>query len=102
MSTRSHRMIVVFVLVSLCVSLSGGCQDLKYHDIYMAAAGGALIGAIVGHQSDECGAGAGVGAAVFAAGELLCQIDKLNERKLEEAAEKAPEGGSPLDPNRVD
>ena len=50
MSARSHRMIVVFVLVSLCVSLSGGCQDLKYHDIYMAAAGGAAIGAIVGYQ----------------------------------------------------
>lgn len=102
MSGRSQKVLVVFVLAFLCVSLLGGCQDFKYHNIYMAAAGGAAIGAIVGHQSDECGAGAGVGAAVFAVGELLHQIDKQNERKLEEAAGQAPEGGSPLDPNRVD
>jgi hypothetical protein len=102
MSANNRRVFVVLVLASLCVWLSGGCQDLKYHNIYMAAAGGAAIGAIVGHQSDECGAGAGVGAAVFAVGELLHQVDELNERKLEEAAERTPRDGPQLDPNRVD
>lgn len=102
MSARSRKALVVCVLASLCIALSGGCQDLKYHRIYMTAAGGAALGAIIGHQSDECGAGAGVGAAVFAVGELLHQIDDLNEQKLEEAAERAPRDGSPLDPNRLD
>jgi hypothetical protein len=65
---------------------------LRYHNIYMAAAGGALIGAIVGHQSDECGAGAAIGAAAFATGELLRQIDNLQEKELEEAANAVARG----------
>lgn len=101
MSARGYKTLVACILLSF-VALSGGCQELKYHRIYMTALGGAAIGAIVGHQSDECGAGAAVGAAVFAAGELLHQIDDLNERKLEEAAEEVSSGDSLLDPNRVD
>ena len=44
MLTRGHKALVVCVLALLCVALSGGCQDLKYHRIYMSAAGGAAIG----------------------------------------------------------
>ncbi len=54
--------------------------------------------AIVGHQSDECGNGAVIGAAVFATGDLLHQIDQYNEKKkVEEAAEKVAKGDSLLD-----
>lgn len=99
MSTRIRNVFVVAVLASMCIALSGGCQGLEYHKIYMTALGGAAIGAIVGHQSDECGAGAAVGAAVFAVGELLHQIDDLpKEKKLEEAAEEVARGDSLLDP----
>jgi len=98
MSTRARKALAVIVLVTVTVSLCGGCQDLKYHHIYMTALAGAAIGAIVGHQSDECGAGAAVGAGVFAAGELLHQIDDLpKQKKLEKAADEVARGNDLFD-----
>jgi hypothetical protein len=93
MATRDPRKtFIVLTIASLCISLCG-CQGLEYHDIYMHALGGAAVGAIVGNQSDECAAGAAVGAAIFATGELLDQIDDLpKERKIEEAAEEVAKG----------
>lgn len=97
MSTRVRKAFVVTILLFVCVALSGGCQHLEYHKIYMTGLAGAAVGAIVGHQSDECGAGAGVGAAVFAVGELLHQIDDMpKEKKIEQAAEEVARGDSLL------
>jgi hypothetical protein len=93
-----RRSLVALVILVVGVSLCGGCADLKYHEIFGAGLAGAAVGAIVGHQSDECGAGAVVGAAVFATGDLLCQIDRINEQnKVEKAKEEVAKGNSLLD-----
>jgi hypothetical protein len=98
MSTKVRGIFVVAILASVCVVLSGGCRNLEYHKIYMTGLAGAAVGAIVGHQSDECGAGAGVGAAVFAVGELLHQVDEMpREKKMEKAADEVARGDSLLD-----
>ena len=99
MAMVSHRRCFIGLVVLLVgISLCGGCTDLKYHEIFGAGLLGAGVGAIVGHQSDECGAGAAVGAAVFATGDLLCQIDHLNEqKKVEKTAEEVARGDSLLD-----
>ena len=93
MATKYMRKtFTVPAIVSLSISLCG-CQGLEYHDLYVAGIAGAAVGAIVGHQSDECAAGAGIGAAVFATGELLSQIDDLpQQREVEEAAEEVAKG----------
>jgi hypothetical protein len=89
MATRHRRGFISLVVVTLCVVLCSGCgNELKYHNIYMAGAVGALVGVIVGHQSDEDAAGAAVGAALFATGEWLRQVDELNDKELKEAAEE--------------
>jgi len=93
---RQNRWIAVLLIGALVVSLCGGCSGLKSHKIYQAALCGAAIGAIVGYQSDECENGALVGAAVFAVGDLLHQMDDLSEKKLEEAAEEVAKGNSVL------
>jgi hypothetical protein len=95
-----RRRFVGLVVLLVGLSLCGGCTDLKYHEIFMTGLGGAAVGAIVGHQSDECAAGALVGAAVFATGDLLFQIDKLNERKMEEVANDIARGDTLLDLTR--
>ncbi|MBN2133065.1 MAG: hypothetical protein JW741_26430 [Sedimentisphaerales bacterium] len=89
---RQNRWIAVLLIAALMVSLCGGCSGLKSHKIYQAALCGAAIGAIIGHQSDECENGALLGAAVFAVGDLLSQMDDLSEKKLEEAAEEVAKG----------
>ncbi len=93
MATMSHRRLLIGVMaVLMCISLCSGCSDLKYHRVFMAGVTGAVVGGIVGHQSDEDKAGVAVGAALFATGDLLCQIDKLNEKKVKEAAEEVARG----------
>ncbi len=95
----SHRNVfAILIMVSLSLTLCG-CSELKYHKLFNAALIGGAVGAIVGHQSDECGAGLAVGAAVFATGELLHQIDDIGEKKqreIEEAAEEVARGDSLL------
>jgi len=99
MATKCRRKtFIVLTIVSLSISLCG-CQGLEYHDLYVAGIAGAAVGAIVGHQSDECAAGAGIGAAVFATGELLSQIDDLpQQREVEEAAEEVAKGTDLFNP----
>lgn len=95
---RYRRSIVMLIVVSLCISLCGGCAELKYHRLFGATLCGAAVGGIIGHQSDECEAGVAVGAAVFFTGELLRQIDHLNEEEVEEAAEEVAQGDPLLSP----
>jgi len=99
MATKCRRKtFIVLTIASLSISLCG-CQGLEYHDLYVAGIAGAAVGAIVGHQSDECAAGAGIGAAVFATGELLSQIDDLpQQREVEEAAEEVAKGNDLFNP----
>ena len=93
MTTVSHRRFLVSAAIVLtCMSLCSGCSDLKYHRIFMSGVTGAVVGGIIGHQSDEDAASVAVGAALFATGDLLCQIDKLNEEKMEKAAEEVARG----------
>lgn len=65
-------------LLALALIVGSGCQNGKtsYHAIYMSGVLGAGVGALVGHQSDETGAGAAVGAAVFATGAFLSYLDQ--------------------------
>jgi hypothetical protein len=73
--------IVALIVLSL---LLGGCgEGLRMSNIYRSALFGALVGVIVGHQSDEDGEGAAVGAAVFGVGELLDQLDNLDHTQKE-------------------
>ncbi len=100
MGIASHkRSLVGLVVLLVGISLCGGCSsDLKYSQIFGAGLCGAAVGAIVGHQSDECGNGAAIGAAVFATGDLLHQIDQINEKKkVEKAADEVAKGDTLLD-----
>ncbi len=95
MGKSLEKSLTTLLVLSLCLGLcgcGGGGSDLKYHQIFGAGLLGAAVGGIVGHQSDECGAGIAIGAAVFATGDLLCQIDQLNEKKVKEAEDKVAQG----------
>ena len=70
---------VIALVVSVALGLCGcneGNSNMKLNPIYTQSLVGALIGGIVGYQSDEPGEGAAVGAAIFGVGELLHQIDQ--------------------------
>ena len=88
---RRHH---VLAILSLAIFLCSGCSGLKYHPIWKHALGGAVVGLIIGHQSDEDGAGAALGAAVFAGGETLRQLDQQSKKDLEEAAEAVAQEAS--------
>ena len=90
MSTTSTKTsITIIIIVSLSLSLCGCCcenhnsggNSLKLGGIYQAVLGGALIGGIVGYQSDETGEGVAVGAAICGVGELLRQTDELARKE---------------------
>lgn len=104
MKTRNRKTSVVIALtVSLVLSACGGCSSdsggdsgrLKLSPIYESMLWGAAIGGIIGHQSDEAGNGAALGAAVFGVGALLKQTDKMpherKERKREDKDEDEQE-----------
>ncbi len=99
------------VIVSLCAFLlsSSGCQEpatpqetLELYPIYGHAIGGAIVGWIIGHQSDEDEAGAALGAGILAMGELFRQMDNINRyhsytpEDIEQAAETIRENGEPI------
>jgi len=82
MKTTGTKKLVVTVLIgSLLLGLCGGCEGFQWHPFYTAALGGALVGAIIGHQSNEDGEGAVLGAAIGATGCLLQQLDKASKQE---------------------
>jgi len=85
--TAPKNSVVIILIVSLALSLCGGCngggKPLKLSPIYQTALGGALIGGIIGYQSDEAAAGAALGVAVFGVGELLNQTDRMPHKEKE-------------------
>ena len=99
MKRKSPKTPVVIVLaVSLTLSTCGGCGSdssnggrLKLHPIYESALWGAVIGGIIGYQSDEAGEGAALGATVLAVGELLKQTDRMSDKKPEHKKEQQEE-----------
>jgi len=88
-TTAEKTSVTIALIASLVLGLGGccgenhsdGCHGLKLNPIYTAALTGALIGGIVGYQSDEPGEGAAVGAAIFGVGELLHEIDREHRDK---------------------
>ena len=96
-TTSQKTSVVILLVVSLVLGLCGCCSEcqsdgdngLKLSPIYGAALGGALIGGIIGYQSDETGEGVAIGAAILGVGELLRQTDELarKERKHEDKDE---------------
>jgi len=83
MKTTQNRLVAVILILSLMMVVCGGCNEgngkIKVHPIYSNALLGALIGGIVGYQSDEPGEGAAVGAAIFGVGSLLSEMDHANK-----------------------
>jgi hypothetical protein len=101
MKTQNRKTSVLIVLVvSLVMSACGGCSSscdscgsdrLKLSPIYESMLWGAAIGGIIGHQSDEAGNGAALGAAVFGVGALLKQTDKMPDQSKEPKLEREDE-----------
>jgi hypothetical protein len=62
---------------------SGGCSSGNGtgSNIFNATILGAVVGGVVGHQSDETDAGIAVGAGLFAAGALLSELDSASHPK---------------------
>ncbi len=89
MKTRVERESIVIVLVaSMVLGLCGGCNEgnsnMKLSPIYSSALTGALIGGIIGYQSDEAGEGAALGAAICGVGALLHEIDHQHKHRERE------------------
>jgi len=78
-TTTQNRLVAVILILSLVLTVCGGCNEgngsIKLSPIYSSALMGALVGGIVGYQSDEPGEGAAVGAAIFGVGALLGEMD---------------------------
>jgi len=89
-----RKSLAVLVVASLLISLCTGCEGMKYHEIVASAAGGALVGWIIGHQYHEDGNGAAIGAGAAAAFDFLKQLDDLPKHKVEEAADQVSNGHS--------
>jgi hypothetical protein len=89
MRTTEKTSVTIALVASLVLGLGGccgenrsnGCNGLELHPIYSSALAGAVIGGIVGYQSDEPGEGAAVGAAIFGVGALLHEIDREHRDK---------------------
>lgn len=80
MKTNHKITSILLLFVMSALIFCGGCgEGLKGSDIYEEAVKGAIVGWIVGHQSNEDGEGAAVGAVLFGVGELLEQLDEINE-----------------------
>ncbi len=102
MKTASLRKARAIVLVGSLLVALGGCQctfgkldgkcqsdndnddddhgkHLRLHPIYEAVLVGALIGLIIGHQSDEDCNGTAIGAGIGGIGAILAAIDRQGE-----------------------
>ncbi len=88
MKTTQKKSVAVVLVLSLVLGLCAGCNEgngeMKLSPIYKAAIGGAIIGGIVGYQSEEPGEGAAVGAIILGVGELLHQLDKEHQERKHE------------------
>jgi len=81
MKAVGKRVLAMIVVVSLLASVfCSGC-GLSMHPIYKSTLAGALIGGIIGYQSDEALAGALIGGAILGVGELLSQTDEIAEEQ---------------------
>ncbi len=87
------RKTVSVVLIATLVTALCGCGEehrsdshkpIRLGPIYTSAITGAIIGGIVGHQSEEPGEGAAVGAVIFGVGALLGEIDRANKHRHHE------------------
>ncbi len=82
------KTVPVVLIASLVLGLCGCCEEhrndggkpLRLSPIYTSAIIGAIVGGVVGHQSDEPGEGAAVGAALFGVGALFGEIDRQHEK----------------------
>ena len=75
---KSRKTQILLFSITLALLLNTGCgEGMKWKPVYNSAMLGALVGGIVGHQSDETGTGVAIGASVFALGEILSQSDDL-------------------------
>ena len=87
MKTTLRKAVSVVLTVILLAAVSGCGEEhrsdsgrpIRLGPIYSSAIMGAIIGGIVGHQSDETGEGVAIGAALFGVGALLGEIDRANE-----------------------
>ena len=88
MKTTIRKSVPVFLAVSLILALSGCCEEnckddgkpLRLSPIYSSAIGGAIIGGLIGHQSDEPGEGAAIGATLFGITQLFIEIDNQHKK----------------------
>ena len=87
MKTTSKKAVSVVLTAILLAAFGGCCEEhrsdhgkpMRLSPIYTSAIFGAILGGIVGYQSEEPGEGAGVGAVLFGVGALLGEIDRVNE-----------------------
>ena len=84
-TTTQNRLVAVVLIMSLMLAVCGGCNEgngkIKLHPIYSSALTGALIGGIIGYQSDETGEGVALGAAICGVGALLHEMDHAQKHK---------------------
>ena len=87
MKTTTRKTVSVVLTAVLLAAISGCCEEhrsdcgkpIQLSPIYGSAIFGAIVGGIVGYQSEEPGEGAAVGAVLFGVGALLGEIDRANE-----------------------
>jgi hypothetical protein len=72
------------MVLGLCGGCNEGNSNMKLSPIYSSALTGALIGGIIGYQSDEAGEGAALGAVAFGVGALLSEIDQQHKHRERE------------------
>ncbi len=99
-----RKPLVGLITLVLTLSFGAGCQGMKYSDIYGGAIVGSVVGWIIGHQYEEPGNGALIGAGVGALGGLVRAIDELppeHKEKLEKAADDVHNGSALLSHGRL-
>ena len=91
-TTTQSKSVAVVLVLSLVVGLCAGCEEgnsnMKLSPIYSSALTGALVGGIIGYQSDETGEGVAVGAVVLGVGQLLHELDDAHHEKEHKHREK--------------
>jgi len=102
MKPTIREAIAVVLIASSVLGLCGGCcsdgsdcrficWDVPLDSISCAAAGGAIVGGIIGYQSDETGEGIAVGAAICGVGQLLEEIDRESKKREDKHEEERAE-----------